>query len=83
MKIFQEKLEEFNCSDRPLKVDEYVKQNSVIQLEAVGNVTEELVKFFDLRQYAKIDLSPLYALKEKGFLFRLALMTPSIRCMLQ
>ena len=64
--IFQEKLEEFSCTDGTLNIDEYVRRNSVIQLDAVGNVTEDLVGFFALQEYVRIDLSPMYQLKEKG-----------------
>ena len=64
--IFQEKLEEFSSTEQSLSIDEYVRQNSLIQLDAIGHVTEELVGFFRLQEYLKIDLSPLYKLKEKG-----------------
>jgi hypothetical protein len=69
MIVFGEKLMEFNLHHPELTVNEYLKKNMAIALDAIGIVTDDLIKFFSLPEYMKIDLNPLYTLKETGALF--------------
>ncbi len=66
---FNEKLNEFTIHHPNLTIDEYLKKNSIIALDAIGVVTNELVKVFSMPEYKKIDISPLYTLKVKGTIF--------------
>lgn len=64
--LFDEKLKEFRKYSKDCTLDEYLKKNSIIALNAVGTVTDELVDLFSMPEYRNIDISPLYKLKEKG-----------------
>ena len=67
--VFGEKLKEFNSHHAELTINEYLKKNTVIALDATGIATDDLVNYFSLPEYMKIELSPLYSLKETGDLF--------------
>jgi len=67
--VFSEKLKEFSSHHPELTINEYLKANSIIALDAAGVATDDLVNFFTLPEYMKIELSPLYDLKETGDLF--------------
>ena len=69
--VFSEKLKEFTSLTKELSVNEYLKSNMMIKLNAVGHVTDELIHFFSLPEYMKVDLNPLYQLKETGSFDRL------------
>lgn len=64
--IFQEKLSEFNCNERVLKVEDYLQNSRAIQLDAIGTVTADLREFLMQVEYANIDQSPLSNLKCQG-----------------
>ena len=66
--LFGEKLKEFRKDKKACTVDEYLKKNAAIALDAAGMVTEELVDLFSMPEYKKIDISPLYNLRENGSL---------------
>lgn len=69
IQAFDDKLKEFKSHHPELTVNEYLKKNMIITLDAVGVVADDLVKFFSLPEYMKIDITPLYNLKETGALF--------------
>jgi hypothetical protein len=67
--IFAEKLKEFKDHYPEFTINEYLKKNTMINLEATGIVMDELFNFFSIAEYTKIDTSPLYNLKEAGTVF--------------
>jgi hypothetical protein len=69
MLLFDEKLEEFRCHHPDFTINEYLKKNSIINLDAIGVVTDELVNYFSVAEYMNIDISPLYNIRETGDLF--------------
>ncbi|CAF2119304.1 unnamed protein product [Rotaria magnacalcarata] len=64
--IFDEKLNEYRFHHPNFTLNEYLKKNTTISLDATGFATDELVNFFSLPEYMMIELNPLYNLKESG-----------------
>lgn len=64
--IFVEKLEEFCGNDRGMTVDDFIKVNSAINLDASGSPTTDLINYFTLPEYSMIDLTPLEQLGRDG-----------------
>ena len=62
--IFDEKFDEFKCYRPDFTIDEYLKKNMRINLDAIGIVTDELIRYLLLPEYMNIKLDPLYNLKE-------------------
>jgi len=67
--IFAEKLKEFKYYHPEFTINEYLKNNTMINLQATGVVMDELFHFFSIPEYTNIDTSPLYNLKELSTLF--------------
>ncbi|CAF2151254.1 unnamed protein product, partial [Rotaria magnacalcarata] len=64
--IFDEKLNEYRFHHPNFTLNEHLKKNTTISLDATGVATDELVNFFSLPEYMMIELNPLYNLKESG-----------------
>lgn len=69
MAVFAEKLSEFGDQYSEMTIEEYIKKSSVVNLDASGTVTDELMAIFCLPEYAAIDLSPLRHLMKQGRMF--------------
>lgn len=57
--LFIEKLEEFTEDHPELSIDEYIKQSSVVMLDASGIATDELLAVLSLPEFSGIDKSGL------------------------